>query len=135
MLFRSGHTLTELEASTDSIVDRFKREGPTAEAMTKALAGVEFGFVSGLESNLSKAEQLLSGKVFHGDAAYYKRLYAGIKGITAADVQRVANKYLGAGRVLLSVVPQGKADQAARPEQSKKVTVAADGGHYLVEGK
>ena len=132
---RTGHTLTELEASTDSIVDRFKREGPTAEEMTKALAGVEFGFVSGLESNLSKAEQLLSGKVFHGDAAYYKRLYAGIKGITAADVQRVANKYLGAGRVLLSVVPQGKADQAARPEQSKKVTVAADGGHYLVEGK
>lgn len=132
---RPGHTLTELEAAADSVVARFRREGPTAEEMTKATAGMEFGFVSALESNLAKGEQLLGGQVFHGDAGYYKKEYAGIKAVTAADVKRVANKYLTGGRVVLSIVPTGKPDQAAKPELSRKVTVAADGGHYLVEGK
>jgi zinc protease len=132
---RPGHTLTELEASVDTIIARFRREGPTAEEMTKATAGVEFGFVSALENSLAKAEVLINGAVFHGDAGYYKKQYAAIKAVTAADVKRVANKYLTGGRVVLSVVPQGKPDQASKPEQSKKVTVAADGGHYIVEGK
>jgi hypothetical protein len=42
--------------------------------------------------------------------------------VTAEDVKRVANKYLTSGRVVLSIVPEGKLDQAAKPEQSKRVT-------------
>ena len=42
--------------------------------------------------------------------------------MTAADVKRVANKYLTKGRVVLSIVPMGKLDQAAKPGESKKVT-------------
>ncbi len=42
--------------------------------------------------------------------------------MTAEDVKRVANKYLTRGRVVLSVVPMGKLDQAAKPEQSTRVT-------------
>ena len=42
--------------------------------------------------------------------------------MTAADVKRVANKYLTNGRVILSVVPEGKLDQAAKPDQSQRVT-------------
>ena len=87
---RPGHTLTELEASADSIIDRFKREGPTADEMSRALAGSEFGFVSALESNLGKAEILNAGAAFHGDPGYFKTAYAKLKAVTAADVQRVA---------------------------------------------
>jgi zinc protease len=132
---RPGHSLSELEAQVDSVLERFKREGPTADEMTKATAGTEYGFVSGLESNLSKAELLLRGSVFHGDAGYYKSLYAGITSVTAADVKRVANQYFTPGRVVLSVVPVGKADDAANAAMSRKVTVSADGGHYVVESK
>jgi zinc protease len=132
---RPGHTLTELEGQIDDVLERFKREGPTEEEMTKATAGTEFQFVSGLESVLGKAELLLRGSVFHGDAAYYKKLFAGIKGATAADVKRVANKYFTKERAILSIVPIGKADQASKAAESKKVTVAADGGHYIIEGK
>jgi zinc protease len=132
---RPGHTLTEIEAQINDVLERFKREGPTEEEMTKALAGTEYGFVAGLESNLNKAELLLRGSVFHGDANYYRKLYAGIKAITAADVKRVANKYLTPGRVVLSIVPPGKAADASNAATSRKVTVSADGGHYVVEGK
>jgi zinc protease len=132
---RPGHTLAELEASADSILDRFKREGPTADELARSLAGAEFGFVSELESNLGKAEILNSGAAFHGDPGYFKTAYAKLKAVTAADVQRVATKYLGAGRVVLSVVPAGKPEQASNPDRCTKVTVAPDGGHYVMEAR
>jgi zinc protease len=132
---RPGHTLTQLEASADSVIERLKREGPTADEMARALAGIEFGFVAGLQSNFGKAEILNSGSVYFNDPAYYRTNYAKVRAVTAADVKRVANTYLGTGRVVLSFVPEGKTDLAARPDASSKVTVAADGGHYTTEGK
>ena len=42
--------------------------------------------------------------------------------MTAEDVKRVANKYLTGGRVVFSIVPVGKLDQAAKPDQSIRVT-------------
>jgi zinc protease len=132
---RPGTTLTQLEDNVNAIIERFKTEGPTADEMTKATAGTEYSFVSGLENGLNKAELLLRGSVFHGDAGYYKKIYAEIKQVTAADVKRVANKYFTPQRVIVSIVPQGKTADAARASESKKVTVSADGGHYIVEGK
>jgi len=132
---RPGHPLTELEASADSIIERLKRDGPTPDELQRAAAGLEFSFVSALESNLGRAEMLLSGSVFHGDPAQYRTRFAQLRGVTAADVKRVANSYLGPGRVVLSIVPLGEADQASRPDQSRTVSVSPDGGHYIMEGK
>ena len=132
---RPGHSLTELEASTDAIVERLKRDGPTSEEMQRTSAGLEFSFVSALESNLGRAEILNSGLVFHADAAYYSTQYAKLKAVTAADVKRVANAYLGAGRAALSIVPVGKLEDASKPELSRRVTVSPDGGHYDMETK
>jgi zinc protease len=130
---RPGHSLDELLMSADSVIERFKREGPTADEMARALAGLEFQFVSGLQSNLGKAETLLQGAVMFNDPAWYAKRYAKMKAVTAADVKRVANTYLGQGRVVLSMVPEGKTADAAKASLSKKVTVAPDGSHYTVE--
>jgi zinc protease len=132
---RPGHSLTEIEATTDSVIDRLKREGPTEEELARARAGIEFGFVSSLESSLGKAEILNTGLVFYGDPGFFKTQYTKLRSVTTDDVKRVANKYLGPGRVVLSVVPLGKPDQAAKPDASTKVTVGADGGHYIMESK
>ena len=131
---RPGSSLTELESSVDSIIARFKTEGPTANEMARAQAGVETQFVLGLQSNIGKAEILNTGLVFHGNAGWYKKNYADLKAVTAADVKRVTNKYLGAGRVVLSIVPQGKPDQAARASASTVVTALPD-GHYSMGTK
>jgi zinc protease len=131
---RAGKSLTQLEASTDSIIDRLKREGPTAQELSMIANRLEFGFIAGLESNLGRAEQLNTGAVFHGDPGYFNTQRAKLRAVTAADVRRVANKYLG-NRVVLSVVPMGKPELAAKPESSVKVTVSADGGHYIMEPK
>jgi len=77
--------------------------------------------VSGLESNLGKSFRLASGATLRGDPGYFKTEYENTLAVTAADVQRVAKKYLTPGRVILSVVPLGKADQAAKPAESRSV--------------
>ena len=122
---RPGHTLTELELATDSIVQRLQREGPAEDEVARAKAGIELGFVAGLESNLQKADILANGFVFHGDPAYYEKQYAEAQSVTASDIKRVANRYLTKGRVVLSVVPMGKKQDASKPDLSVTVT---DGG-------
>ena len=123
---RPGHTLTELETAIDAIVEKLKAEGPTPEEIQKAVAGEELNFVRGLESNLGKAMNLSAGAAFHGDPAYYRTSYLKSTTVTAADVKRVANQYLTKGRIVLSVVPTGKAQEASKPAESKKVTGAED---------
>lgn len=132
---RPGHTLTELEATTDSILERLKHEGPTADEMQRATAGIEFDFVSNLESNLGKAIMLSQGAAYFGDPGHYRVDYERLRSVTASDVKRVANTYLGPGRVVLSVVPIGQPQLASRPEISGKVTASPDGGHYTMESK
>lgn len=119
---RPGHSLTELEAAVDEGLQRLKREGPTPEEMQKATSGAELNFLRGLESNLGKANQLIDGAVFHGDPGYFKTDYQKTLAVTAADVKRVANQYLTSGRVVLSVVPKGKKDQAAKAAESQLVS-------------
>ena len=119
---RPGHSLTDLEAAADSVMERMKAEGPTAEEIQKAVAGEELAFIRGLESNLDKAMTLSDGAGFHGDPAFFKTEYQKSLAVTAADVKRVANTYLTKGRVVLSIVPTGKLDQAAKPNESRKVT-------------
>ena len=118
---RPGHALTDLEGAVDALLETLKRDGPTAEELQRATAGLEFSFVNGLQSNLNKAFTLADGLGFHHDAGYFQTEHQKLLAVTPADVQRVANKYLTNGRVVLSVVPQGKLDQASKPSESKKV--------------
>jgi zinc protease len=119
---RPGHALTTLEAAADAIIERLKKEGPTAEELQRAIAGEELGFVRSLESNLGKSFRLADGAGYQGDPAAFRTDYQKTLAVTADDVKRVANKYLTGGRVVLSVVPTGKLDQAAKSEASTRVT-------------
>jgi zinc protease len=122
---RAGHSLTELELATDSVFERLKKEGPTAEELEKAKAGFELSTIARFESQLNRAETLAMGSVFFNDPNYYRTNVEKTLAVTAADVKRVAAKYLTSGRVILSVVPMGKLDQAAKPEASVKVGAAS----------
>ena len=118
---RPDHSLTDLEAAADVVIDELKADGPTAEEIQRATAGIELSFVSGLQSNLGKAFTLADGMGFHNDAGYFKMEYQKTLAVTPADVKRVANQYLTKGRVILSIVPLGKLDQASKPGQSRRV--------------
>ncbi|HEX4684716.1 MAG TPA: pitrilysin family protein [Gemmatimonadaceae bacterium] len=120
---RPGHTLAELETVADSIIGAIKRDGPTAEELARVKAGQQAQFISGLQSNLGKAFQLAQDQTFFNDPSHTLRVeYPRTQAVTAADVKRVANKYLGQGRVVLSNVPLGKTELASHADRSKVVT-------------
>ena len=117
-------------SAADEVIRKFINEGPTEEELQRAKAGLELDFLRGLESNLGKAEQLLSGFVFQKDAGYFSTEYQKTLAVTVDDVKRVAKQYLGGNRIVLSVVPKGKRDQASKAAESEKVSMvrSADQG-------
>ena len=120
---RPEHSLTEIETQVDSIITRLKRDGPTADELKRVKAGQELDFLSGLQSNLGKAFQLADDQTFRNDPSYTFRVgYAKTQAVTAADIKRVANKYLGPGRIVLSNVPVGKRELASHADRSTIVT-------------
>jgi zinc protease len=120
---RPEHTLTELEAAVDQVMQKFISEGPTAEELQRAKSGLELNFVRGLESNLGKSNQLLYGAVFHNNPGQFSIEYQQTLAVTAADIKRVAAQYLSRSRIVLSVVPKGKKDQASKAAESETVTM------------
>ena len=120
---RPEHTLTEVEAAVDQVLQKFVSEGPTADELQRAKSGLELNFLRGLESNLGKADQLLSGAVFFGNPAQYSVDYQKLLATTTADVKSVAGRYLSGPRIVLSVVPKGKRDQASKAAESETVTM------------
>ena len=119
---RPDHTLSEIEDAVDQVIKKFIAEGPTEEELQRSKAGLESGFLRGLESNLGKANQLLDGAVFHDDPGYFSADYQKTLAVTGADVKRVAAKYLAGNRIVLSVVPKGKRDQASKSTESEAVS-------------
>ena len=115
---RPGVSLTDLESAADAILDTLKAEGPTAEEIQRATAGLELSFVNGLESNLGRSMRLADGLGYDNDAGSFQTEYQKMLAVTPADVKRVANRYLTKGRVVLSVVPIGKVEMASKPSES-----------------
>ena len=127
---RPNVSLTQLETVTDSILDRIKRDGPTADEVTQAKAGDELQFISGLESNLNKSFNLATAQSYFADPAHSFRVdYPKQQAVTAADIKRVANKYLTRGRIVLSVVPPGQTDKASKAAESTVVAGPKKGGN------
>ena len=116
---RPGHTLTELETQADSVIAQLKRDGPTPEELQRVKAGQELQYLNGLQSNLGKALQLGQDQTFFNDPSHSFAIdFPKEQAVTASDIKRVANKYLGSGRVLLSTVPMGQTNLAAHADRS-----------------
>jgi zinc protease len=78
---------------------------------------VSVGAVTGLQSVQGKSERLNEGQTFAGDPLHYVAETQATLAVTPADVHRVAQRYLTAGRVVLSMVPAGKLDLVSNPSR------------------
>lgn len=117
-----GRSLAELERGITSELAKFIDEGPTAVEMERCRAQAESQFVYRLQTVGGfggKGDQLNAYNVFLGDPGYFDRDLARYREATAPGLQQAAADWLGQrGRVVLSVVPRGRASLAlgdARP--------------------
>ncbi len=114
---RSGHSLTELEKVIQEELDRVKAEPPTLLEVQRAVNQYEASFLNRLEAIGGfggKADQLNAYFTRTGNPDYFNEDLARYRAIDPGDVRAVAQTYLrDDGRVVLSIVPQGKKELSA----------------------
>lgn len=112
---RPGKHLDDIEKEVNAEIDRIKKEPPTAEEMTRALNSIESRTIYGLQTTLGKAGQLTSYAGYLGKPDYFQTDVDRYRKVTAADVTRVANEYLGSNRLVMTYVPRtGEAPRSDR---------------------
>jgi zinc protease len=112
---REGHTLEEIRTLVDAEIDRLRNEPPTDRELQRFQNRTEASFFDRLEhvGGFGGKANLLNSYYFHtGNPDYLEEDLARYRSLAPKDVQAVAERYLGSGRVVLSVVPEGKTSLA-----------------------
>ena len=120
-----GRSLAELEAAIARELSRLIDEGPTAREMERCLAQAEAHFLHRLQSVGGfggKADQLNAYNVYLGEPGHFERDLARYVSARPTDLQRAAARWLGPNRVLLSVVPRGRASLPITGSQPASVS-------------
>jgi len=95
--------------------------------MERALNSIESQTINGLSTVLGKAGQLTTFAGYVGKADWFQNDLDRYRKVTAADVTRVANKYLGPNRLVMSYVPRtGEAPRANRGAADRPTSVKTD---------
>jgi zinc protease len=118
---RSGHTLTELATVIDEEIKKLTTEPPTAREVARAVNQYESGFLDRLEQIGGfggKADQLNQYSLRTGDPDYFAEDLTRYRAVDSTDVQAAVISFLKPdARVVLSVVPQGKAELAVQAKR------------------
>jgi zinc protease len=102
---RPGQDLEAIVKLADAEIARLRSEGPTENEVRKAQNTRESETILGLESMQRRADYLNEYNVDFNDPMAYRDEMHRLFRVAPADVKRVANQYLTAGRVRLDVVP------------------------------
>jgi zinc protease len=112
---RAGHGLPEILRLVDEEIARLAQEPPAERELTRFLNRTEAGFYDRLErvgGFGGKADQLNAYYFATGNPDFYEEDLARYRALSPSDVRAAAARWLGPGRVLVSVVPEGKRDLA-----------------------
>jgi zinc protease len=107
-----GHTPAEVAKVIDEEIAKMLAAGITDRELERAKNTRRAGFLDNLSSIFGKAETLNRYNYFTGSPDYVEKDMARYDNVTQDDVARVAKQYLSKGKVVLTVVPEGRKDLA-----------------------
>ena len=105
---KEGKTPAEIAKLLDAEIARIAAEGPTSRELQRSQNTLRARFLDRLAGVLGKAEQLNYYNYYVGQPDYARTDAARYDAVTTDDVKRVAAQYLGAPKVVLTVVPEGQ---------------------------
>jgi zinc protease len=121
-----GRTLAELDDAITRVLDRFVTEGPAAHEMERCLAQAEANFMYRLQTVGGfggKSDQLNAYNIFIGDPGFFERDLERYRRVSPESMQEAARRWLRRdGRIVLSVVPRGRAASALAGSQPVTVS-------------
>lgn len=109
--------MTDIENVIDSVVTGVRENAVTADELRRWLAAYTVSSITRLQRIYTRDTLLVEGQMFQNNPSVLFDDAAIARRLTPADLQRVARKYLGAGRVVLSVVPAGKLELVSKPSE------------------
>jgi len=111
----SGETLAEMEAAIRDTLHEFAERGVNQDDLEMFKARYESGRVFGMESVSGKVGALAFTEMFMGDPKKVLEDLERYRAVTTEDVTRAFREYIeGQPMVVLSIVPNGRTDLAAR---------------------
>jgi len=118
---RTGHGLVEIQRLVDEEIAKLQAAPPSERETVRFQNRTEASFFDRLESVGGfggKANQLNLYYFRTGNPDYFEEDLARYRALAPNDLQAAAARYLGTGRVLVSVVPEGKKELAV-PEVAR----------------
>ena len=111
----SGETLAEMEAAIRETLHEFAERGVKQDDLEMFKSRYESGRVFGMESVSGKVGALAFTEMFMGDPKDVLEDLERYRAVTTGDVTRAFREYIeGQPMVVLSIVPNGRSDLAAR---------------------
>ena len=112
---RTGHGLEEIRRLVDEEIAKLQAAPPSERETMRFQNRTEASFFDRLESVGGfggKADQLNVYYFSTGNPDYFEEDLARYRALSPSDLQAAAARFLGSGRVLVSVVPEGKKELA-----------------------
>lgn len=135
-----GKGLADMEKMVRETFVEFEKRGVTDDDLKRFKASYEVQAIEGLASVSGKVSKLASYQTFTGNTNYTVKDMEAHRKLTKEDVMRVYNQYIkGKKAVITSVVPKGKTDLVAAPNNytpdASKYQAPADEYKGLVYNK
>ena len=111
-----GASLDEVNSIIERELQKFRKQGPTAEELARAQTKINAQTVRGLEQIGGfggKAVTLAQGQLYAGDPGFFQTRLGWINEASLDDVRGSAQQWLGKGRYRLDVLPYGEYDTVA----------------------
>jgi zinc protease len=109
---RPGVKLGDIEKIVQEEITKLQQEPPSVRELQRSVNQIESTFLQLIETAGAKADQLNSYFYYTGNPDYFNEDLARFKAISPADINAYAKRYLQKGKVVLSIVPEGKKDLA-----------------------
>jgi predicted Zn-dependent peptidase len=114
-----GHTTSENLKALDDLLARFEAKPPDAEELARAKTQARAEVIRRLANNAGLADLLTNAYMNYGD---WRKLFTqldDLNKVTAADVQRVANRYFATGSRTVSYLVPGAGPVPAANRRSR----------------
>jgi zinc protease len=109
---RPGVKLGEIEKIVLEEITKLQQEPPTERELQRTVNQLESAFLQLIETAGAKADQLNAYFYYTGNPDYFNEDLSRFKAISPVDINAYARKYLQKGKVVVSVVPEGKKELA-----------------------
>ncbi len=125
----SGETLAEMEDAIRETLREFAERGMNDDDLQKFIAGFESGQIFGMQSVGGKVRNLAFAEVFTDDPKTATDDIKRYAAVTKEDVVRAFKHYIeDRPAVVLSIVPNGRMELAARPQNFDFESMVVDKG-------